>query len=263
MAEANNKKRYNKATAATTTSSRRQIACPLPLKISLGPSLASKGLPKPIVNITSDKMYICNCEEERREGRDEEKEQPYDRDFLCGEDRDEDGDSLINFIEARWELEQIFSSALPPVVSLPFQLETLSPCQTPMLDSSEVHSPFEFDFESLMSGDDFPRLGLSPKPPKEEEGSFAPYALLRPPRSHNPIPLNTPFLNKRDHYFAEHFSSSPFYHPDLLEEGKRSSDNAANPSKHMRKRSRSYSDSMLRKDSEDFEDFNKSMVLVS
>lgn len=255
-----NKKRYNKA-----INTRRQIACPLPLKISLCPS-SNKPLPKPVINVTrpNDQMYICNCDNERQEGRDEEKEQFNEKDFLCGEDKDEDADSLINFIEAQWELEQIFSSALPPSVGLPYRLESLSPCQAPMLDSSDVHSPFDFDIESLMSGEDFPRLGLSPKLVKED-GSLAPYAMLRPPRSHNPVPLNTPFLNKREHYFAEHFSSSPFYHPDLVEEAKRSTDSGANhsPTKHMRKRSRSYSDSMLRKDSEDFEDFNKSMVLVS
>jgi len=194
----------------------------------------------------------------------------------------DDGESLINLIEAEWELEQIFRTA--PVAANPHQRLAWMVNEEDPLDLEEDGSP-----SWMLAEDDLPRLGFSPQEMMEEEEEHSPSQLfvVPPSRARNPIPLNTPFQavgGRRDQFF----NSSPFYAEpkqladvaglasleqrmeecSLLSPSSSSSPSFAPPSPsssalggHMRKRNRSYSDSMLKRDG--LGDMSNNLVLVS
>jgi hypothetical protein len=190
----------------------------------------------------------------------------------------DDGESLINLIEAEWELEQIFRTA--PVAANPHQRLAWMVNEEDPLDLEEDGSP-----SWMLAEDDLPRLGFSPQEMMEEEPSTSQQLFVVPPsRARNPVPLNTPFQavgGRRDQFFN---SSSPFYaEPKQLvdvagleqrmDECSLLSPSSSSPSfappspsssalgGHMRKRNRSYSDSMLKRDS--LGDMANNLVLVS
>jgi hypothetical protein len=217
----------------------------------------------------------------------------------------EDADSLVNLIEAEWELEQIFRTA--PNTSNPQRLSWMMTDED-MVDDQDGWSS---QFDPAIAEKDMPRLGYSPQellPDQRQHQHYnmqQQYPLLHhpsslldpqifavpPSRARNPVPLNTPFqASLVGRAWNRDYITSPFY-PDLADgddpikfsdltfherSPKHCSsilaadhfpDPASPPasggaSAHMRRRNRSYSDSMLKRD-EMCDVANNSVVLVS
>jgi hypothetical protein len=181
----------------------------------------------------------------------EQNDELFEEDILF-DDNVSDHESLINLVEAQWELQEIFSGS-----------------GVPFADNGEMNSPF------LSLGEEFDLPQLGPSPALEKP-------MPPPSRSHNPVPLNPDFggdstrlpelaVSHTQVQFLKIFGTSaatmynsiyynnypaPNYAPLDLERRELS----------RHKRGRSYSDSMLRKDDAgEFETLTKgdSLVVVS
>jgi hypothetical protein len=269
--------------SSSSSSGKRQIACPLPLKIPFAtkPIQAKSPLPQDGVNDFLDRRH--GGEWESNLLLDDIIAQPH-------HPHHDDGDSLINLVEAEWELEQIFRTASVAGPANPQRrMAWMMNEEDPNL--VEDHEP-QFD-ASWINEDDLPRLGFSPLEMIMREELTSPMVstpqlfVVPPSRARNPVPLNTPFQTSsaggragmmvvdRDYF------SSPFYgdsinrtDPNERMEDCSSFPNPSSPSLassspssvltsggHMRKRNRSYSDSVLKRDN--IGDLANNLVLVS
>lgn len=281
--------------ATSSSRGKRQIACPLPLKVPFCASTtttSTKSQPK--------QEGVSDFSDATRGDEWEERNVLFDDNFgysgchHTSPSANDDGESLINLIEAEWELEQIFRTA--PVAANPHQrlARWMLNDEDHPLDLEEDGSP-----SWMLAEDHLPRLGFSPQEMMQEEEMVAtppPQLFVIPPsRARNPVPLNTPF--QASSRVQQYVNSSPFYVEQLKQHQQQqlgdydydyrglyaieqrmeecsllspssSSPTLAPPSPssstlggHMRKRNRSYSDSMLKRDS--LGDMTNNLVLVS
>lgn len=282
--------------ATSSSRAKRQIACPLPLKVPFCASTTATSKSQQ----PAKQDGVSDFSDATRGDEWEERNVLFDDNFgysgchHTSPSANDDGESLINLIEAEWELEQIFRTA--PVAANPHQrlARWVLNDEDHPLDLEEDGSP-----SWMLAEDHLPRLGFSPQEMLQEEEELVatppPQLFVIPPsRARNPVPLNTPFqASSRVQHYA---NSSPFYVEQLkqqqqqpladydyrglyaveqrMEECSLLSPSSSSPSLaaslspssstlggHMRKRNRSYSDSMLKRDS--LGDMTNSLVLVS